>query len=170
METKSYLTFAVCLICIYSVPVFLFGSTIVVEGQNDPNVDLTAVQDAVDNYSCVILKGKFDFRTPGSPEKPRLGVVIERDNVTVMGDKSGATIYGGWVFWFLPEAQRRPAIRIKANGVKISNLRFEETGGAIEILESKRRSGGCIQIVNNSIDTKAMGVTVFGHSCPIKIY
>lgn len=63
-----------------------------VMGHNDPTVDVTAVQQAVDHGGTVLLKGEFDFGNKGN-------VTITRD-VTVIGDaddsgKPRTTIKGG---------------------------------------------------------------------------
>ena len=70
-----------------------------VEGQNDPTIDVQAVQDAVDNFDIVNLVGTFHFgdeTTPYSPTNPRGSIRITRAGVTLRGEGKDATrIVGG---------------------------------------------------------------------------
>ena len=46
---------------VLSGAVWAGGKEVVVYGANDPAVDVSNVQVAVDNYDTVILSGSFDF-------------------------------------------------------------------------------------------------------------
>lgn len=70
---------------------------VVVVGRENPTIDAQAVQDAVDNYEEVVLKGVFNFG-PSSVRVSR-SVVIKGEGRA--GDVPAATIYKkGWVFPF----------------------------------------------------------------------
>ena len=52
----------VLLVCIFCMNYLAYSSDYIeVVGANDPAIDVPSVQNAVDNYSKVVLKGSFDF-------------------------------------------------------------------------------------------------------------
>lgn len=91
--------------------IFSFNSAeaqITIVGQNNPAVDIQAIQKAVDQGGSVFLKGTFDFGDKGR-------VTIAKD-VKIIGELDGTgnpltKVKGGyWNFYTIPPAQIPPAV------------------------------------------------------------
>ncbi|MDX1579862.1 MAG: hypothetical protein R3266_15365, partial [Gemmatimonadota bacterium] len=87
------------------------SDVIVVDGQQDPAVDVAAVQQAVDEGGTVVLRGTFSFQgTLSQGDSPRLAhvvhvtgpVTIRGEEATILGGGSAAA--GGFQAVFLVEA------------------------------------------------------------------
>src|SRR3989475_13068768 len=97
-------------VALFALPVLLLphvaaGQT-VVGGQNNPAVDVPAVQATVDQGGSVLLVGTFDFGEAGR--------VLLRNDVDISGEIVGnatpvTTIHGGgWAFFSPLPAQKPP--------------------------------------------------------------
>ncbi len=127
-------------IALFALPVLLLphvaaGQT-VVGGQNNPAVDVPAVQAAVDQGGSVLLVGTFDFGDAGR--------VLLRNDVDISGEIVGnatpvTTIRGGdWPFYSplpaqMPPTQPGPKITVQYlhfDGAKGVAVHLAYTGGA----------------------------------------
>jgi len=95
------------------------GGAAVVVGQNNPAIDLPAVQAAVDGNLSVALQGTFDFGDSGR-------IVLSCD-VEISG-RSGATIRNGEWDFYTPRPNAAPAVA--GPKVSISNIDFVQARGA----------------------------------------
>jgi predicted transcriptional regulator len=96
--------------------------SIIVEGHDNSHVDAQAVQDAVDNYDDVILRGKFNFG-PSSVEISRSVRIRGEDREN---DIPTTTLYKkGWVF---PFREFDSVFKVDGEGadVTIENLQFTD--------------------------------------------
>jgi predicted transcriptional regulator len=94
--------------------------SIVVEGKNDSGIDAQAVQDAVDNYDEVTLRGTFNFGP--SMVKISRSVVVRGDGRE--GDIPSTTIYKkGWAF---PSREWDSVFKVDGEDtdVTIENIQF----------------------------------------------
>ena len=125
-----------------------------VTGQNDPSMDVTAVQKAVDQGNSVLLKGTFDFGADGS-------INISKDvNIYGETDTQGgpATVIKGGKNNFHTQMQQQPP-QSPGPKVVIQNISFN--GAAFTAISLPYCSG--VEIVNNKISNlKAMPQLVFG--------
>jgi predicted transcriptional regulator len=98
-------------------------SQIVLVGRERPNVDAQAVQDAVDNYDEVILKGSFNFGT--STIYINRSVVLrgeDREN-----DIPSTKVYKkGWTFPFFVEDNYLLVVSGEEIDVSIENIHFTD--------------------------------------------
>lgn len=97
------------------------GQTVVV-GRENPDVDAQAVQDAVDNFDVVILKGTFNF---GSSSVEISRSVVVRGEGRENGIPSTTIFKEGWVF---PFREWDYVFYVNGEGadVAIENLRFTD--------------------------------------------
>jgi len=105
---------------------------VVVEGRNDPNIDTIAIQDAVDYYDEVILRGRFNLgvarlraaRTGLTSIKIRRSVVIRGEG---REDNVPATkiVKSGWEFPFL-EGENLFEVDGEGIDVAIENIHFQD--------------------------------------------
>jgi hypothetical protein len=115
---------------LFRLPDAVRAQTVVV-GQDDPAIDVDALQTAVDRSSSVVLLGTFDFGKDGS-------VLLQKD-VAISGETDASsrpitTIVGGdWPFVAPPPVDMPPA----QTGPVIS----------IESIHFRQPSGGAIQLV-----------------------
>jgi len=110
---------------------------IVIQGQNDPTIDVQAVQNAVSSGGTVYLSGTFDFGADGS--------VSITNNVEIVGE-TGTTINGGTCAFYSPLPGSFPP-----NGgpnIKISGIYFT---GAKQAAILIRYANG-VQISGNKIE------------------
>jgi hypothetical protein len=102
------------------------AQAVLVTGTGDPNVDVAAVQAAVDQGGQVVLQGRFSFDAPATkPEGSNYGRMVTVSNaVTISGspDENGEMpVIGGGFIPFGIEADARVAIQ---------GLRFTHSIGA----------------------------------------
>jgi predicted transcriptional regulator len=117
---------------------------VVVVGRERPDVDAQAVQDAVDNYDEVILKGFFNLGT--STININRSVVLRgegREN-----DVPSTKVYKkGWTFPFFVEDHSILLVRGEGIDVIIENIHFMDFNfNCINL-----RFGNSVKIVNNRI-------------------
>jgi predicted transcriptional regulator len=103
-----------------------YGRTIkekgILEGVNDPRIDAQAVQDAVDNYKEVILKGKFNF---GDSE------VIITKSVIIRGEGRENEVPKTILYktgWTFPIRRFASIFKLCEDGIDVSieNLHFSD--------------------------------------------
>lgn len=115
------------------------NTRIIVEGKNDPEVDVVAIQYAVDNYEEVTLRGVFSLGksqhvlwTPELSERSRsFATVIIRKSVIINGEgrvdgiPSTKLFKSGWTF---PSSEWDYLFRIKGEDieVEVENLHFTD--------------------------------------------
>jgi hypothetical protein len=127
---------------------------VVVEGRNDPNIDTRAIQDAVDNYDEVILRGRFNLgvarvlaaRTTGLTSiKIRRSVVIRGEG---REDNVPATkiVKSGWKF---PSLDFEDVFEVDGEGidVTIENIHFQDFNS--DCIRASR--GNSVKIRDNRI-------------------
>lgn len=114
---------------------------IVVVGQNNPAIDISAVQKAVVMYDTVRLEGTFNFGTSG-------GVALIK-KVTVLGEP-GSKIVGG----FVPLTIKSPGVTVR--GLTIANAGF--IGIQINGDGTGTEPGETITIDKNDITSNASAV------------
>jgi len=124
-------------------------NAITIVGQNDPTVDITAVQNAVDNYDHITLSGVFDF---GSDEITG-GVDITRENVILQGP---ATILNGAKIVSTPEFTLRTALSIHAPGVEIHELEISNDYSGIAVYTEE--DGKPVVINGNVFNVNEFGI------------
>ena len=98
------------------------SETIVVDGHDRLEIDAQAVQDAVDNYSKVILRGTFNF----GPSSVRISNSVMVRGEGRENDIPSTTIYKkGWRF---PFADFDSVFKVDGNGaeVTIENIHFTD--------------------------------------------
>ena len=137
------------LIIIISVLAFLTGCASmtvpptsydsVVVGKNDPDTDIKAVQNAVDQGGTILLKGMFDFGNKGS-------VKIKND-ISILGETgiSGAfktVIKGGFESFHSPLPPELPP-QAPGPKIKIQNIHFD--GALAEPINLAYSSGATIK-------------------------
>ena len=133
------------------------SSTSVV-GQNNPAVDIPAVQDAVDNYDHVTLSGVFDF---GSDESTG-GIEITRQGVILQGP---ATILNGAKAQTIPGlGYMRNPICISAPGVEIHEIEFNFNFDGI--LVNIQDKGKPVIIEGNTLISNIFGSGVAASATP----
>jgi predicted transcriptional regulator len=125
---------------------------IIVVGRNDPNIDAQAIQDAVDNYSEVILRGRFNLG------RSRIGLVDGatsvqiRKSVVIRGegrenDIPATKIYKrGWRFPFL-EYEYLLTVDGEGIDVTVENIHFTDFNGFC----IANQQGNSVKIRNNRI-------------------
>ena len=110
------------------------GKRIVVEGRNDPNVDAQAIQDAVDHFDEVILRGTFNLGTASIGLEGGATYVSIRRSVVIRGegredDVPTTNIYKrGWKFPFR-EFEYTFVVDHEGIDVTIENLHFLDFNG-----------------------------------------
>jgi len=96
------------------------ASKLLVEGQDNPAVDLPAIQAAVSNYDIVELKGTFDL---GVSTIPGVASVVISKGTRILGKKDEygdkPLIKGGYFAFMV----------LSAEDVVIENLHFYDSGG-----------------------------------------
>ena len=114
---------------VFRLPDAAHGQTVV--GQDDPAIDVDAVQAAVDRGGSVLLLGTFDFGNDGR--------VLLRTNVAISGEADASnrpltTIIGGdWPFCTPPPADLPPAH--PGPVISIEGIHFRHpSGGAIQLV------------------------------------
>ena len=122
------------------------ATLVTVVGQNDPSVDIAAVQNAVDNYDLVTLSGTFDFgfdETIGGVEITRSGVAIEGPaSISGIGQYGEIPELPGYWFLYL--------LSVEAPGVRVHDLElnsYYDTGILVHALGEETP----IEIEGNSI-------------------
>ena len=100
----------------------LYAYDSVVTGQNNPELDIEAVQAAVDKGGSVLLKGTFNFGQKGQ-------VKIKND-VEVIGESDGkgkplTKIMGGFWTFHSPLPSTEPPLPGPGPKVKIKNIHFD---------------------------------------------
>jgi len=119
-------------------------SQIVVVGRENPDVDAQAVQDVVDNYDEVVLKGSFNFGT--STVTIRRSVVLRgegREN-----DIPSTKVYKrGWTFPFYVEGNNLLVVSGEGIDVSIENIHFTDFNYTCIL----NRFGNSVRIRNNRI-------------------
>ena len=122
-------------------------SRVVVIGRGRPNVDAQAIQDAVDNYDEVILKGSFNLGT--STIYINRSVVLRgegREN-----DIPSTKVYKkGWTFPFFVEDHSLLLVRGEDIDVTIENIHFTD----FNYMCINNRFGNSVKIVDNRITLK----------------
>jgi hypothetical protein len=115
---------------------FIAAAQTVVKGQNEPTLDVAAVQAAVDNGGSVLLVGTFNFGDTGR--------VLLRSDVDISGEIDGSgnpvtTIHGGdWPFYSplpvqMPPTHAGPQVTVRYihfHGAKGVAVHLAYTGGA----------------------------------------
>lgn len=110
------------------------GKRIVVEGRNDPDVDAQAIQDAVDHFDEVILRGTFNLGTARIGLEGGATCVSIRRSVVIRGegredDIPTTNIYKrGWKFPFR-EFEYSFVVDHEGIDVTIENLHFLDFNG-----------------------------------------
>lgn len=130
------------------------GTEIIVYGANNPAIDVSSVQVAVDNYDSVILSGSFDFGYGGVR-------ITKRDTTLTSDDIHPATIVGGyqqiehpevWSFWY--------TIEVSAPGVTIQNLRFDFSWDTAILVYITEKGKGAIELRDNTFSNAWAAVAV----------
>ncbi len=135
---------------------------VTIVGQNDPDKDLPAVQNAVDTYDFIKLTGTFDF----GMDEVAGAVDINRPNVFIKGP---ATIVNGAKledvpeigFWKFPLSIRMP-------GVILSNIEF--TGNHDGILVYAQDDGRPVILYKNNIAASGAAVGCTATPGGLKMY
>ena len=85
-QKKFYIFLTIFVFLIFSTTAFeLFAYDSVVTGQSNPELDVKAVQEAVDMGGSVLLKGTFNFG-----QKGRVNI---KKNVEVIGETDGIVVH-----------------------------------------------------------------------------
>jgi hypothetical protein len=140
------------------------GTTITVVGQNDPAVDVTAVQNAVDNYDTVILSGEFDFGWDwriGGIEITRPGVTLQGPAI-IRGFGKYSEVPELPDYWFLY------LISVQAPGVGVHDLEltaYYDTGILVYVLDD----GDPVNIDGNNIYGDWASVFSAATKSPLKV-
>ena len=135
VTTIRFLMVVICALPVLLLPHVAAGQA-VVGGQNNPAVDVPAVQAAVDQGGSVLLVGTFDFGDAGR--------VLLRKDVDISGEIVGnatpvTTIRGGdWPFYSplpaqMPPTQPGPKVTVQYihfDGAKGVAVHLAYTGGA----------------------------------------
>lgn len=134
-----------------------------VVGENDPLIDVAAVQNAVDNHDRVMLSGVFDF---GDDEETG-GVDITRPNIILKGP---ATIHNGAKYEEnVPGAGYvKYPLSIRSPGVVIHDLEFigsEDTGIFVYV----EVDGDPVNMHGNTISAGWASIFATSTSCGIKV-
>ncbi|UCD73579.1 MAG: DUF1724 domain-containing protein, partial [Candidatus Bathyarchaeota archaeon] len=125
---------------------------IIVNGRNDPNIDAQAIQDAIDNYSEVILRGRFNLgRSRIGLEDGATSVQI-RKSVVIRGegrenDFPTTKIYKrGWRF---PFREYEYLLTVDGEGIDVTveNIHFWDFNGIC----IANMQGNSVKIRNNRI-------------------
>jgi predicted transcriptional regulator len=123
--------------------------SIIVEGHEDPVIDAQAVQDAVDNYDEVVLKGKFNFGASS---------VIIAKSVVIRGDGRENDIPETIIYkkgWSFPFREFTGVFDIDADDidVTIENLNFTDFNCTCIVHRDLKRGHSCnsLKILNNRI-------------------
>ena len=126
------------------------NDAVTVIGQNDPTLDLFAVQNALDNHDYIILSGDFDFGDGG--------VDITRPDVTLQGP---ANIYNGNKY------DDNPAVgglfyplAIRAPGVEVRDLTI--IGSHQGVLINAEEDGKPVLFEGNTVESFGAGVVAVG--------
>lgn len=125
---------------------------IIVQGRNDPNIDAQAIQDAVDNYSEVILRGRFNLGVSRIATPRGATSLLVRRSVVIRGegreDGVPATkiVKRGWKFPF-HELDYLLIIDGEDIDVSIENIHFQDFNGYC--ISNQR--GNSVKICNNRI-------------------
>jgi len=140
---------------------------VVVEGRNDPNIDTRAIQDAVDNYDEVILRGRFNLGEARVRAARRgLTSIKIRRSLVIRGegreDNVPATkiVKSNWKFPFL-DFEYLFEVDGEGIDVTIENIHFQDFNGTC-ITASR---GNSVNIRDNRI-TLGSGLgrgTTYGH-------
>ncbi len=100
---------------------------IIIEGKSDPTIDQKIVQDAVNNYEIIILKGSFNFGDRG---------VLIQNNTIIRGEGRKNDIPQTYVFkdplrWTFPSTELDYVFCIdgKDIDVQIENITFSDFNG-----------------------------------------
>lgn len=130
---------------------------VIIYGQNDPNVDIDAVQNAVDNYDLVILSGDFDFGFGG--------VDITRPNIILQGP---ATIINGAKFDVITDLGGITyPLSIRASGVEVHDLLI--TGDHLGVLIYVEEDGDPVVFEGNSVESSGAGLLASATNGGIKV-
>ena len=125
---------------------------IIVVGRNDPNIDAQAIQDAVDNYSEVVLRGTFNLGRSRIGHEFGASSVQIRKSVVIRGegrenDIPSTKIYKrGWVF---PFREYEYLLTVDGEGIDVTveNLYFMDFNGFC----IANVQGNSVKIRNNRI-------------------
>ena len=135
--------------------------SVTIVGQNNPELDVPAVQNAVDNYDHIMLSGVFDFGF----DNVTGGVVITKPNIVLKGP---ATILNGAMY------ENNEAVgegiyplSIRAPGVILWKLDFKGDHSGIYI--NSENHGRCVVLAGNKIDGLYTAVVVTATSGGVKI-
>lgn len=135
-----------------AVPV-LAAPPFVVVGEMNPAVDVPNVQNAVNNYEKVLLRGSFNFGYDFTNQPPTTNVVINKD-VKICGetDENGfpmTTIYGGNSTFVAPPPIGAFDGTPVADGPKITIKNIHFDGAGLVPIHIAHTSG--VEIKNNKI-------------------
>ena len=118
------------LIIIFSVLAFLTGCApmtvsptsydSVVVGKNNPDTDIKAVQNAVDQGGTILLKGTFDFGNKGS-------VKIKND-ISILGE-TGISGAGRVAFHLAKRGVKITGVDLRKTFLKRANEKFRSAAG-----------------------------------------
>jgi len=125
---------------------------IIVQGRNDPDIDAQAIQNAVDNYSEVILRGRFNLGVSRIATSGGATSLMVRRSVVIRGegreDGVPATkiVKRGWKF---PLHELNHLLVVDGEGidVTIENIHFQDFNGYC--ISNQR--GNSVKICKNRI-------------------
>ena len=105
------------------------GKQVVVEGRNDPNTDAQAIQNAVDNYEEVLLRGKFNLGTPRIGRTEGATCVQIRKSVVIRGEGRENDIPSTKIYkhsWKFPSREDAYLLTVEGKDidVTIENIHF----------------------------------------------
>jgi hypothetical protein len=122
------------------------GQVATVEGRNDPRTDPQTIQDAVDNYEEVVLKGTFNLGT---------SCISLKKNVKIRGERRENGVPQTVIYkkgWSFPFRQFTGVFEIDANDtdVTIQNIHFSDFN-CTSILISERNRCNSLKVLDNRI-------------------
>jgi len=129
---------------------------IIVIGRNDPDIDAQAIQDAVDNYSEVILRGIFNLgRSRIGLEDGATSVQI-RKSVVIRGEGRENDIPSTKIYkrgWMFPFREYDYLFTVDGEGIDVivENIHFTDFNGIC----IGNRQGNSVKIRNNRITLSA---------------
>ena len=124
---------------------------IILEGSNDPNIDTQALQDAVDNFDEVILRGRFNLNSSLKRILPYGTTSIKiSKSVVIRGEGREDNIPSTKIVksnWKFPNQEYDTLLCIEGEDIDVSieNLHFQDFNG-ICIAASH---GNSVKICNN---------------------
>lgn len=170
---KSIVYFGAALCLLLSTGVLAApGAQVKLQGQNDANVDRQAIQDAIDSApgENLTVKLKGIFQLDGQD------LIVDRSDIVIKGEKSGATLLGklgpdGLPIDDIDNFPNRGFLIGSENpltNVEIKDLAFSGFRTPIFVRGEENAIGG-VSVRNNNLENSIFGVVVTGASSDIFI-